>query len=174
MKRNTCLLLSALLLAHAAMLARASDARTSASATNGVAAVPAAAATAQYSGDIGFARTDTRTGRISLARGVALAVDEHGVTLSVSTAIAPRLGPALASNFNLSINTDGRAATSTATVTASGGLTRMAAVSGGASSTRSDPSAESAGTGRSDPDGRVGVKTASRSNPVERSAPRHR
>ncbi len=110
----------------------ASDADTSATATGGGHAGNAAA-TAHYRGDVGFARTDTRTGRINLARGVALGLDRDGLSFSLSTAIAPQRGPAFGSNFNVSINRRGDLSHSVGRVTARGGGERTVAVSGGAS-----------------------------------------
>ncbi|MCK4343084.1 MAG: hypothetical protein KAY37_15320, partial [Phycisphaerae bacterium] len=98
----------ALLASAAACLA--SDAETSASATGGRRRSGTASAAARYEGDLGFARTNTRTGALNAARAVALGVDRDGVSLSVSTAIAPQHGPAVATNFNMSIGTRGDAA----------------------------------------------------------------
>ncbi len=107
----------------------ASDADTSATAGPGRYGTGTAAATAHYEGDYGFARTDSRTGAVNLARGVAVGVDEDGISLSLSNALAPRYGPAVATNFSMSIGTDGRVSTSTgraesdvpATVSVAGG-----------------------------------------------------
>ena len=113
--------------------ARASDAETSASATSGRGRPGTATAAARYEGDIGFARTDTRTGAVNVARGVAVGVDEDGVSLSVSLAIAPQRGPAYATNFNLSFDTDGGSAASFGTALAGGGTRRTVSVGGIAS-----------------------------------------
>jgi len=69
-----------------------------------------AAATAAYEGDIGFARTRADSGRVSLARGVAVGVDQDGLALSVSHAVATPFGAAVGANFNFSIGRDGRIA----------------------------------------------------------------
>ncbi len=97
----------------AAAASFASDAETSASAGPGRNGAGAASATAHYEGDYGFARTNSRTGQINVARGVAVGVDEDGISLSFSNAIAPRFGPAIATNFSMSIDADGRVSTST-------------------------------------------------------------
>lgn len=145
----------------------ASDASTSANASGGR-GPGSASASAHYEGDAGFARTDTRTGRVNIARGVALGVDEDGISLSVSTAIAPRLGPALATTFNISIGTNGESAVGTGRVTALGGLVRSAGAAGGARADRDGAAASAAGTGRTAPGGIVKVKTVSRHEPSER------
>lgn len=90
------------------MAASGGEADTSASARRGSFGRPGTATgTAHYEGDTGFARTDTRTGAVNESRSVALGVDEDGLALSVSTAVAPNRGPAMAANFNLSIGEDG-------------------------------------------------------------------
>lgn len=112
----------------------ASEAETSARAAGGSGG--SALATARYGGDVGFARTDTRTGQVSLARGVAVGVDERGLSLSVSLAIAPERGPALATNFNMSIGSNGDAAISTGRAAATGGVGHTVFAGG---STRATP-----------------------------------
>lgn len=164
---------SAALLALAAP-ALASDAKTSATATNGPLAPGSAAASANYQGDRGFARSDTRTGDVNIARGVALGVDQNGLSLSVSHALAPRHGPAIATNFNMSINRNGDVAHSVGAAIATGGVERTATVSGGAG--RNGRSAESAAFahGRTSGGGRVQVISRGESGPrpiVLRPAP---
>ena len=88
MKPNQSKLVALLSIALLAASASASDARTSASAASNGRRSGTAAASATYKGDVGFARTDTRTGQINLARGVAVGVDDRGLSLSVSTALA--------------------------------------------------------------------------------------
>lgn len=117
------------LLASAGM-ALASEAETSASASGGRGQSGTASATAHYAGRIGFARTDTRTGALNIARGVALGVDRDGLSLSLSTAIAPQYGPAIATNYNISIGTNGEVARSGGRVESRGGSYRMASVAG--------------------------------------------
>jgi hypothetical protein len=147
-------------------LAWASDTETSASATGGRARSGTAIATARYEGDVGFARTDTRTGNINLARGVAVGVDEDGLSLSVSLAIAPLSGPAFATNFNLSFESDGDVATSFGTSRATGGTSRTVAVGGRASATPYRPLAMSTASGVSRNGGVV--RTYTHSNQYER------
>ena len=53
-------------------------------------------------------RTRTSTGRVNLARGLAVGFDRDGMDVSFSHAIAGRIGPAYAGTFNLSIGRDGR------------------------------------------------------------------
>jgi len=113
--------------------ARASDARTSASASGGGRRPGTATATAGYEGEVGFARTQTRSGPLTASRAVAVGVDEDGLSLSVSTAMATPVGPAFATNFNLSIGRDGDVAHSVGHVISTGGLTRSATAGGAAS-----------------------------------------
>ena len=122
--------LTGLTLLLAAMPTLASDAETSAQASDGAGHSGTATATARYAGDVGFARTDTRSGRVNLARGVAVGVDEDGLTLSVSLAVAPQRGPAVATNFNLSLGRNGAAAVSVGRSVAQGGATRTVTASG--------------------------------------------
>jgi hypothetical protein len=141
--------------------ARASDAETSASATGGRGTSGTAAATARYEGDVGFARTDTRTGKINLARGVAVGVDEDGVSLSLSLAIAPKNGPAVATNVNLTFNRDGTTAVSTGRSVAAGGTTRTVTVAGRTTATRHDTVATSTAAGHTTNGGTVRAETHS-------------
>ena len=139
----------------------ASDAETSASAgsTRGS---DTAMATARYAGDVGFARTNTRTGRINLARGVAVGVDENGLSLSLSSAIAPRSGPALATNFNFSIGRDGQTSTSVGTAIASGSRDRTVSA-GGSTTTQRNGTTMSMASGRTGRGGTVQAHTESHS-----------
>lgn len=116
-------------------LVLAADAETDASA-NARPGGGSAAATARYDGDHGFARTDTRTGQVNVARGVAVGVDEHGLALSVSNAVAPRHGPAIGTTFNLNIGRDGDVSGSTGVSIAGGGLERGVTVGGNAGDRR--------------------------------------
>jgi hypothetical protein len=140
----------------AAMSAWASEAETSATAgssrfdRNGT-----AAATARYDGRVGFARTDTSSGRLSRARGVAVGVDEDGLSLSVSHAIAPRNGPAVATNFSVTIDRDGDVARNTSLVIARSPIERSVTAGGQTGTGRVVPHASGFATGRTDPFGRV-------------------
>ncbi len=143
----------------------ASEADTSATAGNGrFNRNGTATATAGYQGDIGFARTDSRSGRISTARGVAVGVDEDGLSLSVSHAIAPRFGPALATNFNLSIGTNGEVAHSVGRTVSQGPISREATASGATRTGRNGSVAVSEAAGRSDRFGRVDTETRARNS----------
>lgn len=127
--------------------ALASDAETTASATGGRGRTGSATATAHYEGDVGFARADTRTGAVNVARGVAVGVDENGLSLSLSLALAPLGGPALATNLNFSLGTNGEVATSIGNVVASGGINRAVTVGGRSSATPYGASATSLASG---------------------------
>jgi hypothetical protein len=147
----------------------ASDAETSASAgssrsqRNGT-----ASATARYEGDRGFARTDTRSGVVNIGRGVAVGVDEDGLSLSVSGAFAPQNGPAVATTFNLSIGRDGRISGSTGLAVSDGPFSRAASAGGWAGTERGGAGAVSQASGRTDPFGRVVATTR-----AEDSRPRY-
>jgi hypothetical protein len=108
----------------------ASDAETTASATGNRYGPGTATGTSRYFGDVGFARTDTRSGDVNVARSVAVGADENGMSLSVSWAVAPNRGPALASNLNMTIGRDGQVATSGGLSIAQGGISRTASVGG--------------------------------------------
>ncbi|MFH1747545.1 MAG: hypothetical protein ABIG44_10925 [Planctomycetota bacterium] len=155
--------------------ALASDAQTSATAANGrYQQNGTASATAHYQGDVGFARTQSNSGRISTARGVAVGVDEQGVSLSISNAIAPRSGPALATTFNLSIGTDGHVSGSTGRSVATGSQYQSVSAGGGSGTGLMNHAATAFATGRTDRFGRVQAKTSSvsiqpRPLPVQRS-----
>ncbi len=145
----------------------ASDAETSATAASSRGQrTGTAAATARYEGDQGFARTDTRSGAVNIARGVAVGLDQNGLSLSVSNAIAPKNGPALATNFNLSIGFDGRVSSSSGLALSDGRYFRAASAGG---KTSTSGGAISQASGHSDPTGRVVATTRaedSRARPV--------
>ncbi len=130
---------SSLAILSSAVSSFGSDAQTSATAAAGRGRTGTAAATAHYEGDAGFARTDTRTGAVNIARAVAVGVDEHGLSFSLSTAIAPKNGRAIAANFNLSIDADGGSAHSVGQTVSIGGVRRSASA-GGSTSTESNGS----------------------------------
>lgn len=144
-------------------LALAADGETSASASSGRGRSGTAAASAHYAGDVGFARSDTRTGRINLARGVALGVDENGLALSVSTAIAPRFGPAIATTFNMSLGRDGHSSASFGTALAQGSAERRVNA-GGATTSRPGGSTVASASGQA-PGGVVRVAAKSEDHP---------
>ena len=141
----------------------AADAETSARAgshigrTNGT-----AAATARYEGELGFATTSTESGPINRSRGVAVGVDENGVAISVSGAIAPKNGPAVATNFNLSVDRDGDVETSRSVSVARGPLHREASAGGATKSGRNGMATSTAG-GKTDRFGRVEAESRSES-----------
>jgi len=171
MFRRTMLAVSVMLMPAAATLA--SDAETSASAgssrfnRNGT-----ASATARYEGDLGFARTRTNSGRLNTARGVAVGVDRDGISLSVSNAVAPRNGPALATTFNLSIGRDGSVQRSAGLSVANGPLQRSATAGGAVSTGHNgrDRIATAHASGRTDRFGRVNASTRSHSSRSPRLA----
>lgn len=139
---------------------KASDAQTSAGVSGTRGRDGTATATARYSGDVGIARTETRSGRINLARGIAVGVDEGGVTVSVSNAVDPAHGPAVATNFNLSIGRDGQVSGSTGVVIGDGQVQRSVEA-GGQATTRQlgGGTATSFATGRTDSGGTVQART---------------
>lgn len=112
-----------------------------------------------------YAKTDSRTGNMNLARGVALSVDHNGISFSASNAIAGRLGPAVATNFNLSIGRDGSVASSHGVSVAKGGLSREVSAGGFAGNRPGPATAGSTAGGRTTHGGTVFAKTDSRSSP---------
>lgn len=133
MKRFAKLTMSALLGISLTATGLAAETETSANASSRWGRPGDAGATARYEGDVGFARTEARSGRVSTARGVAVGADEHGVSLSISNAVATPLG-AVGTTFNLSIGPDGVSASRGAAVSV-GGRERGVAV-GGATDSR--------------------------------------
>ncbi len=178
MKRNSILTAATAMMTLMTTSAFASDAATSATAgSNRYHRNGTAQATAHYDGILGFARTDTQSGSVNLARGVAVGVDQSGLSLSVSNAIAPRFGPALAISFNLSIDRDGRVSRSLGTTVADGPIQRSATAGGRVSTGRHGNAATAFASGKTDRFGRVSAKTDSKQyRPrrvlVRRSAPR--
>ena len=140
----------------------ASDAATSATAGNVNGQPGTAAATATYQGDRGFANTSSQSGRVDIARGVAVGIDQNGLSLSISNAIATRNGTAVATNFNLDIERDGEVSWSRGSTVANGPIERSATVSGSAG----NGSAVSMAGGRTDDYGRVRVSTESHNRPA--------
>lgn len=150
-------------LSMGAALAGASEAETSATAESNRRGDGVAEATARYDGDIGMARTDTRSGPITLARGLAWGFDRDGLTLSASHALSGRNGLALARNFNLSISPTGRVAVSGGRTVSRGPIRRSAGAGGLASSRHGQTTAISSAWGSTDRHGSVRTTTHSRS-----------
>ena len=153
----------------AAGTARAGEANTSASATNGYGHPGTAAATANYEGlgGQGFARTRTdTTGPLSIGRGLAVGFDEQGLDVSFSHALAPQVGPAYAGTFNMSIGPNGQVATSYGGTLAQGGLVRTAEAGGSTRSDRYGATASANASGHTAPGGRVNSWTESNSSPT--------
>lgn len=146
----------------------ASSAATNASAGRDILGRGNAQAYATYDGDAGFARTDTRTGRVNIARGVAVGVDEDGLSLSVSTAFDPKHGPAIASNFNLSIGRDG-ASHSHGLALANDRNERQVSAGGAVTANRRGPLARSTAQASTSPFGQAIARTSSNTH---RSQPR--
>jgi hypothetical protein len=177
MKRNAILTATMTMMTLAAADVFASDAETSATAGgsryqhNGT-----AQATASYEGDVGFARTNTQSGSVNLARGIAVGVDQSGLSISVSQAVAPRGGSAVAATFNLSIDRDGQVSRSRGVTVADGPIQRSATAGGRVGTDRYGSTATAFASGRTDRFGRVQVNTDSeqyqpRRVLVRRSAP---
>lgn len=143
--------------------AMAGEARTSATVAKGpLVGGNSAAATAQYEGKVGFARTESNTGRVNTARGVAVGVDKNGLTLSVSNAVAAKVGPAVATSFNISIDRDGDVNKSRSLTVARGPLGKEASAGGEATTGRRNSGSAAWGAGKA-PLGRVNVNSRSNS-----------
>lgn len=157
--------LAAAAAAAACATALASEAETSATAgSNRFNRNGTAAATARYEGDVGFARTDTRSGRVNLARGVAVGFDEDGLSLSVSNAIAGRFGPGLATNFNLSIGLDGEVSHSTGVAVTHAPIHQTVSAGGSTTASRFGGGSTSVANGFTDPFGTARATTHSYSS----------
>ena len=123
-----------------------------------------AVAPADYIGDgAGFARTKTDSGRVNLARGVSVGVDEGGVSLSASYALAGQVGPAVGGTFNVHVGRDGQTAVSGGRVISQGDSARRVSAGGAAGRVHyRSPYAVSAAGGRTGPRGQVAAETFSR------------
>lgn len=125
--------------------AMAADAATSAGVTGRNGQPGTATATAHYAGEAGYARTTSRSGTITQARGIAVGVDQNGLALSLSNAVEHR-GLAVATNFNLSIGRDGEVSTSNGVAIGRGGQEREVMAGGAAGAGRPAVSQASART----------------------------
>jgi hypothetical protein len=167
---TTKIALTALMTLTLSLPTLAGDASTSAGVTQIGSRPGTANATAAYVGDgRGQARTNTRSGPVSLAEGLAFGVDRDGIDFSVSYAVASRFAPALASTFNMSIGRDGSVASSGGLSVANPAPIRSVNAGGFA---RSQPGGSIAGStagGRSDPYGTVKARTWSDSRPPART-----
>lgn len=140
----------------AALSAWASEAETSASAgSSRLDRSGPATATARYDGRVGFARTDAHSGRFSRAHSVAVGVDENGLSLSLSHALAPPGGPAVASSFHVTIDHNGDVARNVSLAIVRSPLERSVTAGGQTGTGRFVPHASGVATGRTDPFGRV-------------------
>lgn len=143
----------------------AGEAATSASAGSNGSGPGTATAGAEYrGGGPAYAQTRTQSGRVSFARGVAFGIDRNGISFSASHAVAGRRGPAIASNFNLSIGFDGQASSSNGLSIARGSRSRFAEAGGFTRADRWNPSSGSFARGRTGPRGRVRAWTQSRTS----------
>jgi hypothetical protein len=151
----------------------ASDARTSAEVGSSRGGTDHAAATADYDGRVGIARTNAKTGKINLARGLALGLDEDGVSFSLSQALGGKRA-SLASNLNVSLNRDGDHSVSFGSTVSRGSQHHTARVEGGASADRRRTRATAAARGDADRRGRVDARASARNFERERHEPRRR
>jgi hypothetical protein len=143
--------------------ALAGQATTSAGASNGWGNDGTAVATANYDGigGDGFARTRTDTGELNRSRALAVGYDREGLDFSLSHAVAPRLGPAYAGTFNVSIGQDGQVSGSYGGVVSHGGLTRSVEAGGMTRSDRAGGTAVAHANGEALPHGHVVAQTNS-------------
>lgn len=153
----------------------ANDARTTATAGSNGRGAGTAGATANYDGGgIGFTRTKADTGRINLARGLAVGFDEDGLSVSHSYALAPTYGPAVGGTFNMHIGLDGEATVSAGRVTADGDPVRVVTAGGNAGSNGRSPVATATASGETGRRGEVRAETRSFSSDRGRYAERGR
>jgi hypothetical protein len=110
-------------------VAQAQTTETSATASHHRYGPGTSRATADYNGDgVGFTRTQARSGRLNLARGLAVGFDRNGLSVSHSVALAPSRGPAIGRTVSLQLGLDGRGSISRGSVKADGGRQRSVAV----------------------------------------------
>lgn len=157
--KATSMVLAGLVISAVAL---AGEAQTSAEAGRGLLRKGDARATAHYEGKAGFAQTASHSGRVNTARGVAVGVDKQGMTLSVSNAIAPKLGPAVAVNFNIAIDRDGDVTRSRSIAVARGPLFKKVSAGGEVRNERRNDSTTSYAGGKA-PLGHVRVISKSNS-----------
>jgi len=158
--------IGAMILLAATMSAEAGQADSSASASSNGWRPGTAAASAGYSGGgVGFSETKTRSGLVNFARGLAFGIDENGLSVSSSYAVAPRRGPAAAGTFNLGVGWDGSVSHSAGRTVASGDRSRRVEAGGFADpGRRGRPASAGASVGgRTGPRGQVVSRTDSRS-----------
>jgi len=148
-------------------VAAASEAETDAWANSDRRPTGTAGASARYEGDVGWTRTDAESGRVSLARGIAVGLDEDGLSFSASHALSARNGLAFAGNLNLSIGLDGQVSVSGGRSVAAGPVQRSAQAGGIANARRFGTTSLADVSARSDRYGRAEAQTFSRN-----SAPR--
>ncbi len=168
MKRLLSMTAGLVMTSVSTMSVLAGEAETNAAAGTGWNGRGTAAATARYDGadgNIGLARTRTRTGEVNLAEGLAVGVDRDGLDFSFSEAIAPRFGPAFGGTFNLSIGMDGDVSGSFGTVVAEGGRTRSVEAGGVTRTDSRGATAAATAHGDTSPNGRVIARTNSYSRP---------
>ncbi len=161
MKRATHIL-TCLAMLSGGGLAAASEAETWANAGGSRRGNGQAEASARYEGDVGFARTQTRSGRVNTARGLAVGVDENGLSLSASNAVSLPNGQAVARNFNLSIGRNGEVAVSGGNSVSFGRQQRSAQAGGSTTAGPRRTVATSTAAGRSDRRGFSRATTHSR------------
>ena len=162
--KRTRTILAGLMVFGLGKAALGSEAETSATASSHLFGGRIATATARYEGDAGFADTRTRTGRVTLARGVAVGLDEEGLSFSVSHATTNRLGVALAGNLNLTLGRNGQVAVSGGNTVSFGPRYRSASAGGLTSANWGRANAVSTASGRSDRRGFVQSRTHARSH----------
>jgi hypothetical protein len=153
---------------HAAF---AGDARTSASAGSNGRGPGSAAATAEYDGNgIGFTKTKAASGKLNIARGLAVGFDEDGLDLSHSYALAPKYGPAFGGTFNMHIGADGRGSIGVGNVSAGGDRERAVSVGGSTGGSRGERPATVWASGTTGPRGTVRASTYAESRESYRGA----
>lgn len=146
----------------------AGTATTNANATSGFGPGSATANAAYTGGGQGRVRTDTRTGTVNFARGMAIGTDRDSIDFSVSYAVASPFLPAAASTFNLSIGRDGSVSSSNGLSVAGPAPFRSVTAGGFAGSAPGGSVSGATVSGRSEPFGTVHGQTWSNSTPPRR------
>ena len=156
MKRKLTAILAAAVCTGVSTVSWAGRATTSAVAGSPGLGTGTAAATADYRGDgPGYANTQTRSGRVNLARGIAVGFDRDGLSLSTSYGVAGHIGPAVAGTLSVNIGLNGQVATSIGRTVARGDRARTVSAAGGSGSRRGPAHTWATTAGRTGPCGEV-------------------
>jgi hypothetical protein len=162
MRPNRSILTAMALSLTCSLSALAGEAATSATAGSSGRGPGTAGATATYDGGgIGYTDTQAQSGRFNFARGLSVGLDQDGLSLSTSYAVAGQRGPAVAGTFNMNIGLDGQVSSSVGRSVAQGDPQRHVSAGGSAGSVWGQPAAVATASGDTGPRGEVRAVTRS-------------